>query len=336
MSLHVALQIDPLAKLNLRFDTSLTLAYEAQLRGHVISYYYPHELSFKMGKVMARARRLNLAHDGHSFIPEEGDERILDLSEVDVVIMRQNPPFDMTYLTNTYLLDQIAHRTLVLNNPTGVRNSVEKLLPLEFPNLIPPTLISQDWEEINHFCHAHEEVILKPLLDFGGHSVFLVKAKEGQLKSLYQLLSRSYPGLPFIVQPFLEEVLTGDKRIILMDGELVGGYRRVPPQGEVRSNQLMGGSVEKCDLSARDIEICETIGPRLRALGLFFVGIDVIGNYLIEINVTSPTGLVPLKQLNGIKAEAIFWDKAEKIIDKGEHGSQYYNSSFSGNRRSTH
>lgn len=334
MGLNIAIQIDPLAKLNIARDTSLVLAFEAQQRGHSVSYFHPNEISFNKGKVYANARKLSLISTKDGIIPNEGDSNILDLGKMDAILIRQDPPFDLAYITNTYILDQIADQTLVLNNPTGVRNSAEKLLPLEFPDHIPPTLISQDWQEIEQFCHAHEEVIIKPLFDFGGHSVFHVKTKEGQLKSLFQLLSRSYPGLPLIVQPFLEQVLTGDKRLILIDGELIGGYKRVPLKGEVRSNQLMGGTVEKCDLSARDLEICKLIGPRLRELGLFFVGIDIIGDYLIEINVTSPTGLVPLNQFNGIKAEKIFWDKAEIIIGN-KNGSKYYNCSVSGNRRST-
>jgi len=336
MNLKIALQIDPLVKLNLKRDTSLLLAYEAQKRGYSVSYYHPHDLSYLSGKVVASARKLSLQHDFNGFIVEEGEEHRLDLSTVDVILLRQDPPFDMPYISSTYLLEQISHKTLVLNNPTGVRNAVEKLLPLEFKDLIPPTLISQNWHQVETFCHHHEEVIIKPLFDFGGNSVFHVRSKEGQLKSLYQLLTRSYPGLPFIVQPFLKEVLTGDKRLILLDGELIGGYRRVPPQGEVRSNQLMGGTAEWCELSARDREICKALGPRLRELGLFFVGIDVIGEYLIEINVTSPTGLVPLKELNGINGEEIFWDKAEKIIrNKSQNGSQYYYSGVSGDRRPT-
>jgi glutathione synthase len=186
------------------------------------------------------------------------------------------------------------------------------LLPLEFPKLIPETLISQDWHEISEFCTVHEEVILKPLLDFGGHSVFLVKARDGQLKSLYQLLIRSYPGLPFIVQPFLKQVIDGDKRLIMIDGEFIGGFKRTPNPGEVRANMLMGGTAQACDISPRDLEICKTIGPRLRELGLYFVGVDVIGDYLIEINVTSPTGLVPLKNLTGVDGANLFWDGVEK------------------------
>jgi glutathione synthase len=314
MSLKIALQIDPIAKLNLKRDSSLLLAFEAQQRGHSVSYFHPHELTFNSGKVSAPARKLHLTYTADGFAAEDSDKHVLDLSAVDVVLIRQDPPFDMSYITNTHLLDQIADQTLVLNNPSGIRNAVEKLIPLEFPELITPTLITQDCSEIDRFCHGQDEVIIKPLYDFGGHSVFHVRPKEGQLKSLYELLTRSYPGLPFIVQPFLKVVLTGDKRLILIDGELVGGYKRVPLKGEVRSNQLMGGTVEKCDLSARDLEICKIIGPRLRELGLFFVGIDIIGDYLNEINVTSPTGLAALTELNGIKAESIFWDKVEKIM----------------------
>jgi glutathione synthase len=335
--MKIAFQIDSLVQLDLKRDTSLNLAYEAQLRAHSISYFLPQELSFQAGKVYTTAQKLTLTSTEEGMIPEEGPPYMLDLSTVDVVMMRQNPPFDMAYITNTHLLDHITDETLVLNHPTGVRNAVEKLLPLEFPNLIPETLISQNWSEIDEFCRHHEEVILKPLYDFGGHSVFHVKAKEGQLKTLFQLMVRSYPSLPFIVQPFLAQVLTGDKRLILVDGELQGGFTRVPPKNEVRSNMLMGGTVGPCEISARDREICETIGPRLRDLGLFFVGIDVIGEYLIEINVTSPTGTVALKELTGIDISRIFWDRAEKIIEnKGHNGSQYYNSRVSGNRRSTH
>jgi len=334
--MKIVFQIDPLAKLNLKRDTSLTLAFEAQRRGYDISYYHPQDIFFKEGKVYANARPFSLALNNGEFAPTEGPSRIEDLGQADVVLMRQDPPFDMPYVGNTYLLDQIADNTLILNNPSGVRNGVEKLLPLEFPSLVPPTLISQDWLQVEQFCNEHKEVIIKPLLDFGGHSVFLVNTAEGQIKGLFQLLTRTYPGLPMIVQPFLKQVLTGDKRLILIDGELIGGFTRIPIKGEVRSNQLMGGTVEKCDITARDLEICATIKPLLHSLGLFFVGIDVIGEYLIEINVTSPTGLVPLKELTGVDGASIFWDKAEKIIqNRGKDGSKYYHSRISGNRRPT-
>lgn len=314
MKLKIAFQIDSLSSLNFQRDTSLLLAFEAQQRGYEVCYFHPSQLSCHEGKIYARAGKFGLTKTAEGIIPDAGEQHRIDLSNMDVVMMRQNPPFDMTYICNTYLLDQITDQVLVLNNPSGVRNSVEKLLPLEFPELIPPTLISQDWQEVESFCHQHKEVIIKPLFDFGGHSVFHVKSDEGQLKSLYQLLCRSYPGLPFIVQPFLPDVITGDKRLVLIDGELIGGYKRVPIKGEVRSNQLMGGTVAACELSPRDLEICTAIGPRLRELGLFFVGIDIIGNYLIEINVTSPTGLVALNELNGIQSEKIFWDKVATKI----------------------
>lgn len=330
MTLKIALQIDPLDKLNLQRDTSLLLAMEGQNRGYTLGYYHPAELSFREGKVLAPVRSLHLTKEGDLFRFESGEAAATELSYMDVVLLRQDPPFDMSYLTSTYLLDLLTETTLVLNNPTGVRNSVEKLLPLEYPELIPPTLISSDWDQIVSFSETQPEVIIKPLLDFGGNSVFHVRPKEGQLKSLYQLLKRSYPNLPFITQPFLPEVIKGDKRIILIDGELVGGFRRVPLKGEVRANQLMGGRVEACDLSARDLEICKALGPRLRELGLFFVGIDIIGSYLIEINVTSPTGLHPLKELTGIDGPSLFWDCAEKIIgNKNQNGRQYYNRGIS-------
>ncbi|MBP6986224.1 MAG: glutathione synthase [Alphaproteobacteria bacterium] len=329
MPRKIALQIDPLESLHRFRDTSLLLGLEAQKRGDSIYYYEPNDLSFQTGVVQSPLKSLELTLSDEGFSYQVGSPIVTDLREMDVILLRQNPPFDMSYLTTTYLLDQIADQTLVLNNPTGVRNHVEKLLPLEFPSLTPPTLISSDWEAIVAFCEQHPEVILKPLLDFGGNSVFHIHSQQGQLKSLYQLMKRSYPGLPFILQPFIPEVLTGDKRLILIDGELIGGFKRVPLKGEVRSNQLMGGLVKAYDISDKDREICQILGPRLRELGLFFVGIDVIGEYLIEINVTSPTGLHPLQELTGIQGPVLFWDRVEKIIGNNKNGSQYYNRSLS-------
>lgn len=335
--MKVAIQIDPLVQLNLKRDTTLALAFEAMLRRYEVSIFHPQDLYYEGGKVYANCRVLSLSLGDDGFVPTEGATYRQDLSHVDVILIRQDPPFDMQYICNTYLLDIVADKTLVLNNPTGIRNSVEKLLPLEFQELIPPTLITQDWPKVESFCREHEEVIIKPLFEFGGHGVFHVNAAEGQLKGLFQLLKRTYPGLPLIIQPFIPEVITGDKRLILIDGELVGGFSRIPPQGEVRSNMLMGGTVSTCEINERDRLICETISPILRARGLFFVGIDVIGEYLIEINVTSPTGIVPLKELTGIDAAVIYWDKIGEIIGgKAQYGRQYYNSRVSGDRSSTH
>ena len=230
MTLKLALQIDPLATLNLERDTSLLLAYEAQQRGYFVSYFHASDLSYTAGKLSTAAHKLRLTLTHQTIVPHQGEAFTLDLSEMDVVLMRQNPPFDMSYITNTFLLDQATNHTLVLNHPTSVRNSAEKLLPLEFPDFIPPTLISQNWDDINQFHKNHSEVVLKPLFDFGGRSVFRLKRDSHQLKSVVEDLLRTYPALPIIVQPFLEQVIEGDKRLILIDGELIGGFTRSPTE----------------------------------------------------------------------------------------------------------
>lgn len=337
MTLKIAIQLDPVESLNKFRDSTLAIAYEALKRGHEVCYYIPDSLSFVNGVVQANCRSLQLSFSSDGFHAETGAYEKKNLSGQDVVLIRQDPPFNMEYITKTHFLDYLTDHVLVLNNPTSVRNSIEKLLPLEFPDLIPETLITQDWSAFEEFCKRYHEVIIKPLYDFGGHSVLQAKPNEGQLKTFFQLFSTSYPGLPVIVQPFIPDVIKGDKRIIMIDGEFVGGFSRIPEKGEIRSNMLMGGAAHKSEINARDLEICHQIGPRLKELGLFFVGIDVIGNYLIEINVTSPTGIVPLKELEGIDAAVVFWDKAEQIIrNKSTDGRQYYNSSVSRNRCSTH
>lgn len=335
MSLKVAIQLDPIARLNQRFDSSLVLGQKAGARGHEVYGYQPDALSFNQGKLQAKIFPLTVRKESGAYVPEAGEIFSSDLDAFDIILIRQDPPFDMAYITNTYLLENISKDTLVLNHPRAIRNAAEKFLPMHFKSYLPPTLITQDFEEIKNFAAQHGDIILKPLYEFGGHSVFLHKAGEGQLRSLYLLLKKSYPSLPFIIQPFLEDVLKGDKRIILFDGEIIGGFRRVPLKGEVRANMLMGGTPEACELTAREKEICGAVKQTLQDMGLFFVGLDIIGNYLIEINVTSPTGLVPLDQLNGIDSAGIFWDKVERIVkSRGENGSQYYNSFLPGNRSS--
>lgn len=316
MPLKIAIQLDPLVSLNPKTDTSLLLAHAAQQRGYSIMYFHPQELSMRNGEVIANARELIIEKTSQGPVGRQGKEALINLREVDVVLIRQNPPFDMAYITGTYLLEQITNDTLVLNHPRGIRNAAEKLLPLHFLEFMPPTLISQNWEQIAGFCHQHGDIIIKPLYDYGGHSVFRSTKEDGQLKALFDLLRRSYPNLPFIVQPFLEKVIEGDKRITLIEGEIVGAFSRVPIEGEIRGNMLMGGTPKPCDLDKNDLAICQALKPTLQEMGLFLVGLDIIDKYLIEINVTSPTGLVALNKLNNQQSENIFWDKVEEMISK--------------------
>ncbi|ALG89267.1 MULTISPECIES: glutathione synthase [Actibacterium] len=309
MSLKVAIQMDPIGPIDITADSTFRLAEEAQARGHQLFYYTPDKLYWNDGRVMARGWPLTVRRvKGDHFAL--GDEMDVDLSEWDVVWLRQDPPFDMGYITTTHLLERLHPATLVVNDPFWVRNFPEKLLVLQFPDLIPPTLIARDLVTIREFKALHGDIILKPLYGNGGAGVFRLDPNDRNLSSLHELftgLSRE----PLIAQKFLPDVSNGDKRVILVNGEPVGAINRVPQAGETRSNMHVGGRPEKVGLTARDLEICAAIGPTLRDHGQIFVGIDVIGDYLTEINVTSPTGIQELERFDGTNVAERIWQVIE-------------------------
>jgi|TARA_R110001599_G_scaffold55753_57_gene154496 glutathione synthase len=309
MGLGVAIQMDPIEHIDINGDSSFAMALEAKRRGHTLYHYQPKDLSFQDRKVMARVRALDVRREaGNHFTL--GAPELIDLSEMDVVLMRQDPPFDMSYITATHILEHIHPKTLVVNDPVEVRNAPEKLFVTHFDNVMPPTLITHDRERIQAFRAEHEDIIVKPLFGNGGAGVFHLKPGDENLNSLLELFTEMYRE-PVIVQRYLPEVRQGDKRIILIDGKPVGAINRVPAAGEARSNMHVGGRAEKIGLTKRDAEICEIIGPTLAEKGLIFVGIDVIGDYLTEINVTSPTGLQELGRFDGRSIEAELWDAIE-------------------------
>jgi glutathione synthase len=311
MTLRVAIQMDPVERINIETDTTFLLMLEAQTRGHGLWHFTPETLSLEDGRVLARGRALNLravAGDHHSL----GGFETRELSDFDVVLMRQDPPFDLAYITATYFLERIHPKTLVVNNPAEVRNAPEKLLVTSFPGLQPPTLISADVEAIRDFRARHGDMVLKPLYGGAGSGVVRLKPDDPNLDALLELhamIGRE----PVIAQKFIPAVSRGDKRILLVDGEPVGAINRVPAAGQVRSNMARGGRAEAVELTARDLQICKAIGPELRRRGLIFVGIDVIGDYLTEINVTSPTGAQQLKRFSGVDAAAALWDRIEAL-----------------------
>ncbi|HSM96331.1 MAG TPA: glutathione synthase [Rhizomicrobium sp.] len=310
MALSVAIQMDPIERIDIGGDSTFALALEAQARGHSLLYYGPRDLSFRDGKVTARARPLSVrAQRGDHFTL--GEASVVDLSTTDVVLMRQDPPFDMAYITATHLLERIHPRTLVVNDPAHVRNAPEKLFVTEFKGLMPPTLITSDRLEINAFRAEHEDIILKPLYGNGGAGVFRVKADDENLGSMLEMFTAFYRE-PVIIQRYVPEVRKGDKRIILVDGEFAGAINRVPAQGEARSNMHVGGRPEATTLTKREKDICAALGPELKKRGLIFTGIDVIGDYLTEINVTSPTGIWEVKRFGGADIAALVWDAIEK------------------------
>jgi len=305
----IAFQMDPIGPIDIDADSTFRLAEEAQSRGHELFYYTPDHLAYDEGRVMARGWPLQVQRvvGDHAHL---GAETTVDLAEFDVVWLRQDPPFDMFYITTTHILDRLAPQTLVVNNPFWVRNYPEKLLILDFPDLMPPTAITRDIETIRAFRARHGDVILKPLYGNGGAGVFHLPAADRNLNSLHEMFT-GFSREPLIVQKFLPEIVKGDKRVILVDGEPVGAINRVPAKGETRSNMHVGGRPEKIALSARDLEICARIGPLLREKGQIFVGIDVIGDYLTEINVTSPTGIQELERFDGTNIAARIWEAIE-------------------------
>jgi glutathione synthase len=301
--------MDPIDSIDIDGDSSFVLALEAQRRGHALFYYLPSALTFHDGKVLARSQSLRVKREaGNHF--EVGSLEMLDLSTMDVILMRQDPPFDMAYITATHILEHIHPKTLVVNDPTHVRNAPEKIFVTRFPELMPPTLITSSREEILEFRAEHKDIIVKPLYGNGGAGVFHIKPGDENLSALLEMFTEIYRE-PIIVQRYLPEVRAGDKRIILVDGKAVGATNRVPPEGEARSNMHVGGIAKPTSVTKREEEICETIGPDLKRLGLIFVGIDVIGDYLTEINVTSPTGIQEVNRFNDSCLEADIWDAIE-------------------------
>jgi glutathione synthase len=307
--MKVAFQMDPIGSVDFEADSTFRLAEEAQARGHELWHYTPDCLSFREGHVVARAQPLTVQRvkGDHAQLGETVD---LDLAEVDAVWLRQDPPFDMGYITTTHILDRLKGRTLVVNEPFWVRNSPEKLLVLDFPDLTPPTTIARDIGVLRDFKQRHGDIILKPLYGNGGAGVFRLDPNDRNLASLHELFT-SMSREPLIVQKFLPDVSAGDKRIILVDGEPAGAINRVPAAGETRSNMHVGGRAEKSGLTEREREICAAIGPRLREMGQVFVGIDVIGGWLTEINVTSPTGIQELERFDGTNVAGMIWDAVE-------------------------
>ncbi|WP_370304271.1 glutathione synthase [Pseudooceanicola sp.] len=307
--MKIAFQMDPIGAVDINADSSFRLAEEAQARGHELFYYSPDQLAYQEGRITARGHDMTVQRvAGNPAVL--GERREVDLAEMDVIWLRQDPPFDMHYITSTHLLDRLAGQVLVVNDPFWVRNYPEKLLVLNFPQLTPPTTIARDLEVIRAFKAKHGDVILKPLYGNGGAGVFRLDANDRNLSSLHELFT-GFSREPLIVQKFLPAVSKGDKRVILVDGDAAGAINRVPAEGETRSNMHVGGRPEKIDLTARDREICATIGPLLREKGQVFVGIDVIGDYLTEINVTSPTGIQELERFDGINVAAQIWQAIE-------------------------
>ena len=313
MSLIVALQMDPIDSIDINGDSSFSLALEAQERGHKLFHYLPTNLTFKDRNISARAQELSVR-------PLQGDhftlgefEKINLKNDLDVILMRQDPPFDMSYITATHILEHVHPATLVVNDPVNVRNAPEKLFITHFKDVMPPTLITNDKNEVEVFRKEYKDIIVKPLYGNGGAGVFHIKPNDENLSSLFELYESFYKE-PLIVQQYLPKVREGDKRVILVDGKAIGAINRVPAAGEARSNMHVGGTPEKCELTKRDQEICEIIGPMLKKQGLLFVGIDVIGSHLTEINVTSPTGIQELTRFSGINVAKIIWETIESKL----------------------
>ena len=310
MSLAVAIQMDPVAGIDIDADSTFVLGLEAQKRGYALFHYLPQDLVFKQGRLYALVRPLELRREqGNHF--SLGAPEAIDLATIDVVLMRQDPPFDMAYITATHLLQHIHPETLVVNDPVNVRNAPEKLFVTHFDEVMPPTLITSNQDEIVAFRARHKDIIVKPLFGNGGTGVFHVKPEDENLNALLELFTELYRE-PIIVQRYVPEVREGDKRIILIDGVPVGAVLRVPAAGEARANLHVGARAVKAEITRREREICEAIGPTLKEQGLIFVGIDVIGDYLTEINVTSPTGLQEINRFDDVCLESDIWDAIER------------------------
>ncbi len=314
MSLKIACQMDPIDRIDIRGDSTFALLLEAQKRGHELFYYTPPHLALYGARLIARGHELTV-EDRVGDHYKLGENRLVDLADWDVVLLRQDPPFDMGYITTTHLLERIHPKTLVVNDPAHVRNAPEKVWVLEFQDLMPPTLVTRNPDDVKSFRERYEDIIIKPLYGNGGASVFRVAPGDTNLNSLIELFQTVFRE-PFMVQQYRPEVRGGDKRIILIDGEVVGAINRVPAADETRSNMHVGGQAVPTELTARDIEICERLKPELKRRGLIFTGIDVIGPYLTEINVTSPTGIRQVKDFGGADIAALFWDAVEAKVGR--------------------
>jgi glutathione synthase len=309
MPLKVAVQMDPIERINIRGDSTFALLLEAQRRGHSLAYYTPDRLALKDATLFAAVQDLQVRDTVGDHVTL-GEPARRPLAEFDVILLRQDPPFDLAYITSTHLLERVHPKTLVVNDPAQVRNAPEKVFVTEFPDLMPPTLVTRDLAEIKAFRAEHGDIVMKPLYGKGGEAVFRLQAEDLNFGSLYDMFAVTFRE-PWVIQKFLPAVREGDKRIILVDGEFAGAVNRVPAPDDLRSNMVRGGSPAKTDLTPREREICDRLGPHLRERGLLFVGIDVIGDYLTEINVTSPTGVRAIKTLGGPDIAALVWDKIE-------------------------
>ena len=317
MSLRVAVQMDPLERINIGGDSTFAIMLKAQDLGHELYWYAVEDLSFSEGRLWTMAYPVfvqRVAGDHYRF----GEPRIFDLGkDVDVVLMRQDPPFDLGYITATHLLERIQTETLIVNDPASVRNAPEKLWVLDFPQFMPPTAITRSRGLARKFLAEHGEIVVKPLHGFAGGSVFRIGSDGRNLASLIELFNRTYRE-PHVLQKFIPEIAQGDKRIVLVDGKIAGAINRVPGEGEIRSNLAVGGKAAKADLTPREEEICELLGPECRKRGLVFVGIDVIGGrWLTEINVTSPTGIVAIDEFNGTDTPGLIWEAIDRRLGKG-------------------
>jgi glutathione synthase len=312
MALKIACQMDPIDRIDIRGDSTFAKLLEAQKRGHELFYYTPQNIALDGDKLIARGETLTV-EDKIGDHYKLSNPRKIDLGTWDVVLLRQDPPFDMAYITTTHLLERIHPRTLVVNDPAHVRNAPEKVWVLEFQDLMPPTLVTRNPEDVKEFRARYKDIILKPLYGNGGSGVFRVREGDTNLNSLIELFQTVFRE-PFMVQEFRPEVRAGDKRIILVDGEVAGAINRVPAADETRSNMHVGGQATPTELTPRDLEICSRLGPHLKARGLIFTGIDVIGPYLTEINVTSPTGIRQVKNFGGNDIAAMIWDAVERKV----------------------
>jgi len=313
MTLNVAIQMDHVSSIDINGDSTFVMALEAQKRGYNLLHYVPGKLAMSNGRILAEAEAMEVRreHGNHFTL---GETRTIDLADdVDVVLMRQDPPFDMAYITATHLLEHVHPQTLVVNDPREVRNAPEKLFVTHFPEFMPPTLIASDRQRILAFREEHKDIIIKPLYGNGGAGVFHIKPGDENLNALLEMFTMLYRE-PIIAQAYLKDVRAGDKRIILIDGEIAGATNRVPMEGEARSNMHVGGKAVKTEITDRERDICAAIGPELKARGMIFVGIDVIGGYMTEINVTSPTGLQEINRFDDVSLEADIWDAIESKL----------------------
>jgi glutathione synthase len=315
MALKIACQMDPIDRIDIRGDSTFAILLEAQRRGHTLFYYTPQNLALHGAKLMARGHTLTVKDQvGDHYTLSE--PHAVDLAGWDVVLLRQDPPFDMAYITTTHLLERIHPKTLVVNDPASVRNAPEKVFVLDFQDLMPPTIVTRQLDDVMAFRREYKDIIVKPLYGNGGASVFRLGPEDSNAGSLVELFQTVFRE-PFMVQQYRPEVRGGDKRVILVDGELAGAINRIPAEGETRANMHVGGRAAPVELTKRDREICERLGPELKKRGLLFTGIDVIGPYLTEINVTSPTGIRQLKSFGGPDVAALIWNAVERKVGKG-------------------